>query len=251
MAAYAAPILLDVLPDGVAWLTLNRPDAANSRNQAMREALMDSYSRLSDDPAVRCLVLTGAGDRHFCAGMDLKESARQESLMSTRARLGSARDIEVLAKLPIPTIAAINGTALGGGFEMALACDLRYMATEADVGLPELTHGLVPAGGATRRLPKLIGKAKAYELIYLGTRLGGVDAEAAGLVNRAVPRTDLRACVEEVATTIAGVDRHALMAAKRLIAAGEAGDSVADMELDALLMLIAEQRTNRAEQVDG
>ena len=241
------PILVDIRPNGVAWLTLNRPEAANSRNQAMRQALLDAYTELARNRAVHCLVLTGAGDRHFCAGMDLKESAQDESIMASRERLGSARDIEVLAQLPIPTIAAINGTALGGGLEMALACDLRYVADEAEMGLPELTHGLVPAGGATRRLPRLIGKAKAYELIYLGSRLSGPDAEAAGLVNKAVPRVDLRACVDEVAGAIAGVDRHVLAAAKRLLDAGEAGDSVADMELDALLMLIAEQRANRGE----
>jgi len=235
------PISVEIRPDGVAQITLTRAEAANSRNQAMREALLDAYAELGRDDGVRCVVLTGAGSRHFCAGMDLKEAGASEPILARRERLVSSRDIEVLAHLPVPTIAMINGVALGGGLEMALACDLRYMAVETEVGLPELLHGLVPAGGATRRLPSLVGRAKAFELIYLGTRLTGSEAESAGLVNKAVPLTELAALVQSVATSIASLDWHALRAAKRLIGPETVPGHTSDLELDALLMLMAQR----------
>ncbi len=243
-ATNAEPVTVQIGPDGVATVTLNRPHAANARNQAMREALRTTYTQLASDDAVGCVVLTGAGDRHFCAGMDLKEAQEPETLMDRRHRLTRGRDIEELARLPLPTIAAINGTALGGGLEMALACDLRFMAIEAEVGLPELQHGLVPAGGATRRLPALVGPAKAYELIYLGTRVAGEEAEPIGLVNKAAPREELPDLVFTTAARIAGLDRHALISVKRLISAAERDQRMADMELDALLMLGAQRSSD-------
>ncbi len=235
----SSPVACEVYPDGVAQITLTREEAANSRNQAMRDALLDWYARLAADVRIKCVILTGAGSRHFCAGMDMKEAREREPILMRRERLASARDIDALAQLPVPTIAAINGTALGGGFEMALACDLRYMAVEAQVSLPELSHGLVPAGGASLRLPAVVGPTRASELIYLGARLSGPQAESIGLVNKAVPRSELAQVVREVASTIARSDRAALLSAKRLLSRGQVTARDSDMELDALLLLMA------------
>lgn len=208
---------LRISNEGIAWLTLARPRAGNSRNQRMREELGTVYAALADAADVKVLVLTGEGERFFCVGMDLKEAAAPETPEQRRARLLGARDIDTLAALPFPTIAAINGYALGGGLEMALACDLRVVVEDAEVGLPELTHGLVPGGGGTQRLPRLVGTARALELLYLSSRVTGTRAAELGLVNFAVPRDKLISTVDELAATIAGQPERALRTAKELV----------------------------------
>ena len=237
-------IELDLDDRGVLTITLARPDAANSRNQAMRRELAEVYTAVAVDDTVRVVVLTGKGDRHFCAGMDLKEAGQPETPVERRERLRSARDIEQLARLPRPTVAAINGYALGGGFEMALACDMRVMATDAKVGLTEVRHGLMPGGGGTQRLPRLIGAAKAAELLYLGKVLDGPAAEQLGLVNVAVPAADLHDRVSTLAGALAEQSPTALRAIKEsLLASAELPLSAGiDKELDGLLFLIQEQQ---------
>ncbi len=237
-------IEVDLDDRGVLTITLARPDAANSRNQSMRRELAATWTTAAVDEAVRVVVLTGKGDRHFCAGMDLKEAGQPETPVQRRERLRGARDIEQLARLPRPTIAAINGYALGGGFEMALACDLRIMASDAKVGLTEVRHGLMPGGGGTQRLPRLIGSAKAAELLFLGSVLDGPAAERAGLVNAAVPAEDLSDRVSTLAGALAEQSPIALRAIKEsLLAANELPLSAGiEKELDGLLFLIEEQR---------
>jgi len=225
---------------GVAWVTLHRPEAANARNQRMRDELRDIYAYLRQQDRVRAVVLTGAGDRFFCAGMDLKESAAAERILERRERLRRSRDIELLAALPMPTIAAVNGYALGGGCEMALACDLRVVAEEAQIGLPELTHGLVPGGGGTQRLPRLIGQARTLELLFLGRRLTGREAAGIGLASMCVTRAELLPAVTELAQRIAALPPVAVRYAKELVRRSletplQAG---LDLELDALLALL-------------
>lgn len=228
---------------GVAWLTLDRPDAANARNQQMRHELSAIYRELAARDDVSVLVLTAAGDRAFCAGMDLKEAGRAEAPFDRRARLRGSRDIEELAAFPKPTIAAINGVALGGGMEMALACDLRIIAEEASVGFPEVTHGLMPGGGATQRLPRLVGPEVAYELLYLGERMDGRSAVQRGLASRCVPRSDLRATTETLAARIAAADLRALSLIKEnVLRASEVSLSTGvQNELDGLLLLLADR----------
>lgn len=244
MTAFPGAVLeatqFELYEDGVAWLTLNRPAAANARNQQMRQELARVYDYVATSDDVAALVVTGAGDRFFCAGMDLKESEGGETSEQRRARLRSSRDIDTLAALPVPTIAAINGYALGGGLEMALACDLRVQADEALVGLPELTHGLVPGGGGTQRLPRLIGTARTLELLFLGGRIDAATAVRFGIANRSVPRADLVATTRELASAIAAKPRAATRAAKQLVLASTQ-TSLAEglaLELDALLDLL-------------
>lgn len=228
--------------DGVGWLELNRPNAANARNQVMRRELMTVYEAIADDQDVRVLVLTAVGERFFCAGMDLKESANPETPSQRRRRLTSARDIEALAECPVPTIAAINGYALGGGLEMALACDLRIAAEEASLGLPEITQGLIPGGGATQRLPALVGAAIAFELLYLGTAVDGQTAHRLGLVNQCVPRADLAESAMSLARGVAEHSPTALRMVKQSVRMGlEAPPETARAaELDMLLELLAQ-----------
>lgn len=229
--------------EGILWVELHRPDAANSRNQQMRHELLSTYAAAAEDSDVRVLVLTAAGERFFCAGMDLKEAGAPESPVARRRRLRAGRDIEALAALPVPTIAAINGYALGGGLEMALACDLRLVADEAELGLPEITHGLIPGGGATQRLPALIGPARAFELLYLGERVDGPRAAALGLVNRSVPRAELLDETMALATAIAAQPPHALRLLKEAVRNGleDPPSRARAAELDLLLTLLAER----------
>jgi len=226
--------------DGVAWITLDRQDSANARNQQMRDELRRVYDFLATE--ARVLVLTGAGDRFFCAGMDLKESGRQETSLARRERLRSSRDIELLAALPLPTIAAINGYALGGGLEMALACDLRVVAEEAQVGLPEIAHGLVPGGGGTQRLPRLIGVSRTLELLYTSRRLSGREAVSLGVATECVPRAQLPATAGQLASRIAQQPGVALRTAKELVLRSLETPlhTGLELELDALLTLLEE-----------
>jgi enoyl-CoA hydratase/carnithine racemase len=226
--------------DRFATVTMCRSEAANSRNQRMREELASIWTTIGSDDQIAVVVLTGGPGRFFCAGMDLKEAGGAETLNERSARLRGVRDIDLLAALPQPTIAAINGYALGGGLEMALACDLRVAAEEASLGLPELDHGLVPGGGGTQRLPRLVGYAKAAELLYLGRLLTGAEAAAWGLVNRCVPRAQLHAAVAELAAAIAAKPPAALRAAKILLHASQEvamADGMA-LELNTLLELM-------------
>lgn len=232
--------------DGVLALTLNRPSAANARNQRMREELKRTYRELAGRDDVKVVVLRAAGDKFFCAGMDLKEAgAADETVLEARRRLGTERDIELLADLRQPTIAAVNGYALGGGLEMAMACDLRVVAAEASVGLTEVDHGLVPGGGGTVRLARLVGEGLALEMILLAKRIDGSTAASVGLANRCVPRAELDSVVLELAAAVAAKPANATRAAKALVR--HAPDlplgAALDRELDTLLALMEHQRS--------
>jgi len=211
----------------------------------MRVELQTIWNRLASSDQVAVVVLTGAGDRFFCAGMDMKEAGQTESPAERRDRLRASRDIEQLASLPQPTIAAVNGYALGGGFEMALACDLRVIAEHAQVGLTELQHGLIPGGGGTQRLPHLIGLARAAELLYLGTRLSGTEALQWGIANRCVPANSLETATAELAGAIAAQPHRALRYAKELLRQSQELPRATgiERELDVLLTLLAEHQT--------
>lgn len=228
----------------VATVTLERPDAANSRNQQMRSELSQLWIYLGSRDDVSVVIVTGSGERFFCAGMDMKEAGQPESPAQRRDRLRSSRDIEQLAALPQPTIAAINGYALGGGFEMALACDIRVVAEHAEVGLTELAHGLVPGGGGTQRLPRMIGLSRAAEMLYLGLRLSGREAVSWGVANRCVPIGELAATVGDLADAIAAQPRRALVYGKELLrmSVEVAQSAGVERELDVLLTLLADRR---------
>lgn len=170
-----------------AIVTLNRPDRRNALDRPTLRELGRLGRELAADSTVRAVVLTGSGDKAFCAGADLKERAGMSD-DEVRAMLASYRtELAWLSASPFPVVAAVNGAALGGGFELALACDLRVCAETAVFGLPETSLGIIPAAGGTQRLPRLVGTAKALELILLGTRLTASEALSLGIVNRVSP----------------------------------------------------------------
>jgi enoyl-CoA hydratase/carnithine racemase len=170
------PVLINV-SDGVAVVTLNRPGRMNAVSRALATGLFDALESLEADLAARVIVITGSGDRSFCAGADLKERATMPDA-EVRRFLESLERIE---EMGTPVIAAINGFALGGGLELALACDIRLASRTASLGLTEVRLGIIPGGGGTQRLPRIVGLARAKEMILTGRRVSAEEAERIGL----------------------------------------------------------------------
>lgn len=203
----------------VAIVTLNRPDAANALSLALVGGLRDAFTEISGrEPAA--VVLIGAGDKAFCAGADLKERLgfTVETTRSFLDQLGGAFD--AIAAFPRPVIAALNGVALGGGLELALACDLRLAAIGVSVGLPEVRLGIIPGAGGTQRLTRLVGPAIAKELIFTGRRIDAERARELGVVNGVVPRENLLDAAIALASEIGEAAPLAVAAAKRAIDQG-------------------------------
>jgi enoyl-CoA hydratase/carnithine racemase len=179
----------------VAWITLNRPEVRNALSRDLNLRLQEITSELDDRDDVRILVVTGAGDKAFCAGADLKER-RGVPADQTGVYLNAiAGAINGFGEARKPTVCAMNGSAYGGGLELALACDFRILVEGAEVGLTEVKLGIIPGGGGTQRLPRLIGEARAKELILLGRRVSAARALEIGLVHQVVPRAGFAAAV--------------------------------------------------------
>jgi enoyl-CoA hydratase/carnithine racemase len=215
----AGPLVTLEGTDGIFTLTLRRSEALNALSSEMCTALLEALQRVDEDPRARALILTGQG-RAFCAGADLKEreGASPEAIWAHNRRIFSIPI--ALERLPVPTIAAINGYALGGGCELALGCDLRWAAAAAEFGCPEVTRGIIPAAGGTQRLPRLVGPSRAMALILSGRRIGAQEAYRIGLVDAVVETEDLSRAVEETARLIAANAPIAVRAAKRAIRYG-------------------------------
>ncbi|MDP2399857.1 MAG: enoyl-CoA hydratase-related protein [Burkholderiales bacterium] len=203
------------IDNGVAVVTLNRPQVMNALNLRLREEIMALCSDLDADPEVGVIIFTGAGDRAFCAGADLKERGQRTTQeMYDERRFFRGKWISAVAGIAKPTIAAINGYCLGGGLEVALQCDLRIASDNARFGLPEVTLGFLPGGGGTQRLPRLIGLQKAKEMILTGRHIDAAEAERLGIVLRVVTREQLMPAAMELAQAIAKNPRIAVLQAK-------------------------------------
>ncbi|BAH44833.1 conserved hypothetical protein [Brevibacillus brevis NBRC 100599] len=183
-------------------LTLQRPEVFNCLNLETLVTLRGLISEISHDRDIRTVIVTGAGDKAFCSGADLRER-RSMSPQQVDVYIQTIRDtFTELEKLPKPVIAAINGLALGGGTELALACDLRIMSEQAQMGLTETSLGIIPGAGGTQRLPRLVGKGVAKELIFTARRVFPEEALSIGLVNRIVPADQLMATAISLAEQI-------------------------------------------------
>jgi len=207
-----------------AWITLSRPEAMNALSGPLLQELASAVDGLAKDPSVRLVVVTGAGGKAFSAGADLKER-RGMSEADTQARIDLINDcFNALSHLPQLTVAALNGVAFGGGLELALACDLRLAAPHVQLGLTEVRLGIMPGAGGTQRLTRLIGAARAKELILLGRRIDAAQALAMGVVHRVVD--DLPAAVDALAAELEGAAPVSVACAKRAI------DHAGDLSLD-------------------
>ena len=202
----------------VATITFNRPETANCLNRTSLDALASAVAKVRDDEAVRAVVLTGTGDKAFCAGADLKERAGMSD-DEVRDFITAIRDtLTALANLPQPVVAAINGGAFGGGCEAALACDIRVMAEGATIGLTETSLAIIPGGGGTQRLARLVGMGRALEMILTARRIDAAEALRIGLVQDTA--TDAKKRAREIAERIAANGPVAVRAAKEAILAG-------------------------------
>ena len=204
--------------DGVEILVLNHPPV-NALGTRLLADLDRRIGELAADPKVRAVVLTGEG-QYFSAGADVKEMATLDLASAPEIARKGLAIYGRLAALPAPVIAAINGLALGGGLELALACDLRIAGESAKLGAPEVTLGLIPAYGGTQRLPRLVGVAKAKELIFTGAMISAAEALKIGLVNKTVPAGQELRAARDLAHTIAQRAPKAVQAAKRSIVEG-------------------------------
>ncbi len=205
---------------GIATLTLNRPKALNALNLAMVRELQQAVHQVRDDPTVRVVVITGAGDKAFAAGADITEFKGMSPVDAWVFTKQMQRVYLELEQLPKPVIAAVNGYALGGGCELMMACDIAYASDRAKIGQPEITLGIIPGAGGTQRLPRLIGKQRAKELVMTGDMIGAQEAWNLGLLNKVVPADQLIAEVRKLAEKLASKGAVALKAAKEAIEEG-------------------------------
>ena len=177
--------------DGIAYVTLNRPKVLNALNKATWQDLRSAFEDARDDVTVRGIILTGAGDKAFIAGADISELATVSAVQAEESSRDGQDVLNLVENLGKPVIAAVNGFALGGGCETAMACTIRLAAENAKFGQPEVALGLIPGGGGTQRLPRLVGKGRAMQLILSGGMIDVQEAYRIGLVNEVVPAADL------------------------------------------------------------
>ncbi len=205
-------IMLDIKGNH-AVITLNRPEKLNSLNKTMFEELDDALRRIELDDSIKALIITGSGEKAFAAGADIKELHECNKLSGKLFSEFGSNIMKRLAQMRIPTIAAVNGFALGGGCELTLACHIRFASENAKFGQPEVNLGIIPGYGATQRLTRLIGKAKAMELILSGNVINATEAEKIGLVNAVYRQEELLQKTEEFVELILSKGKLAVSAA--------------------------------------
>ena len=215
-----ADVILEEREGRVAILTINRPDKLNALNQEVRDRMLEILERLETDDDVGVIVLTGAGEKAFIAGADIGEFEGR-SPFDQRHAMRSPRIFDVMAAFPKPVIAMINGFCLGGGCELAMSCDLRIAADSARFGQPEIKLGLIPGGGGTQRLPRLVGLGHALRLTMTGDMIGAAEAREIGLVEQVHPAAELRAKTLELAAKIASMSPLTLQVTKQAVRASE------------------------------
>jgi enoyl-CoA hydratase/carnithine racemase len=188
---------------GIAYVTVNRPNVLNALNTPTWADLRTAFEDARDDAAVHGVILTGAGNKAFIAGADISELAHATAVAAEQSSRFGQQVLDLVENLGKPVIAAVNGFALGGGCETAMACTIRIAVETAKFGQPEVTLGLVPGGGGTQRLPRLVGKGRALQLILSGEMISAQEAYRIGLVNEIVPATDLISRAEAILNKIA------------------------------------------------
>lgn len=219
-------VLLEI-HDRVATVTLNRPEAMNAFDRSILDGLRAAAERIKSETEIRVAIITGAGDRSFCAGLDLKMASSEEGIAGLLSSGSTRSEFEALQEggqvytmyetLPVPVIAAVNGYCLGIGFELALVCDIRIASETAMFSIPEVQLGTIPDFGGTQRLPRIVGIGKAKELIYTGRRIDAAEALRIGLVEHIYPRDKLMEEAMKLAEEIASSAPVLVQAAKRAI----------------------------------
>ncbi|AWI74258.1 enoyl-CoA hydratase [Parazoarcus communis] len=224
----------------VGWIVLNRPAQINAINDHIRVGVPEALRELNADAEIRVIVIRGEGPRGFCAGADIKEQRGAETAVQVRGRMEGARWIEALDETEKPVIAAIHGYCMGGGLELALACDIRYATPDAIFSLPETALGLIPGGGGTQRLPRVVGPGRALDLLLTGDKVNAERAREIGLITRVSTKTEsLLSEVADFAASIAARSPLATLFVKRAARAALDLDlkKGLDLELDLFALL--------------
>ncbi|MBD3898269.1 enoyl-CoA hydratase/isomerase family protein [Halomonas sp. ML-15] len=239
---------------GLACLTINRPKALNALNSALLDALAAELDALEAEPDLRGVLITGAGDKAFVAGADITE---MRELSAAQARDFAQRGLATLKRLerlPVPVVALVNGFCLGGGCELALACDWAVASDNAILGQPEVALGVIPGFGGTQRLPRRVGPAMALDLVTTGRKIDAQEALRIGLVNQVMPQADLDAYVERLAKQLNGNGPQAVRGAKQAVHDGHDQDLDSALALETGLFALAfagdEQREGMSAFVD-
>jgi len=222
----------------ILWIILNRPQRMNAFNNVLMEELSDILDTAEKDPTVRCIIITGDGDTAFSAGADVTAFPRSTPVSAEEFSRAGQKMFSKVEEMPKPVIAAINGFALGGGLELALACDFRIAAEHAELGSPEIILGLIPGWGGTQRLVRIVGLPTAKEMVMLGTRIKAEEALKKGLVNRVVHYDKLRDEARGLAMKLSAGPPLALKYAKHAMNFGTQVPLDAGLRLEASLMAL-------------
>jgi enoyl-CoA hydratase len=217
--------------EGIATITLNRPEALNAFSKEVVDEVLQALEEIRNDENVHVVILTGAGEKSFSAGADIKAMKGMNALKARELSLMGEKLCCALENFEKPVIAAINGYALGGGLEVAMACDIRIASESVLMGQTEINLGLIPGWGGTQRLTRLVGKTKSKELVFTGKKVDAKTAEQLGILNMVVPADKFKEAVKQFATELAQKAPVAIKVAKALINKG------ADISLDAALAL--------------
>jgi enoyl-CoA hydratase len=221
--------------DNIGLLTINRPDKLNAISNELTAELRSLLDELEKDNDLRVVIITGAGDKAFVAGADIKELVERDARLGRQVSSERQEIFSRIENLPVPVIAAVNGYALGGGLEIALACNIRICSEKAQFGAPEVKLGIIPGDGGTQRLPRLVGLGRAMEMILTGDFIDAQEAYRIGLVNEVVPPEDLMDKAMELAKKIASRPPLAVRYAKEAVNRSQEGDTASGFALESYL----------------
>lgn len=236
----------------IAVITINRPEVRNALNLQVKRECLDALREAEADQEVRVVILTGAGDKAFAAGADIVELQQRTTISEILPQANVTRELAfVLENMAKPTIAAINGYALGGGCELALACTLRIASENARLGLPEINLGIIPGNGGTQRLARLIGKGRALHMILTGEFVEAQESYRIGLVSQVVPQERLMDAAKELARKLSSKSPLAVMAAKQAVNLGSEMELGAGIEYEGKLFAILCGSADKAEGVSA
>lgn len=237
----------EVDEQGICTVILDRPDAMNALDGKLVEALGERFTELRYDDEVRAVIVTGAGQRAFCAGADLKERRGMDEAQVRRRIDDYRRVFDRIATVPKPTICVINGYAFGGGLELAMACDLRVVDEDTEVGLTELRLGIIPGAGGTQRLSRLVGVARAKEMIFTGARISGRRAAEIGLANYALAADEVMNRARSLAEQTLRSAPVAIAQAKLAIDTGSEVDLQSGLDLESAAYAVTLPTEDRQE----
>jgi enoyl-CoA hydratase len=237
--------------DGIATVTLNRPDKLNALNSTVYKELYDAFESIENDPEVRVVVLTGSGEKAFAAGSDVAQMQNMDTLEIQKFMGTIRKTSDFIYNLTKPTIAVIHGYALGGGCELSMCCDMRICSEKARFGQPEINLGLIPGASGTQRLQRLIGAAKAKEMIFIGDMIDAATAFSLGLVNKVVPPEKLMEEAMAWATKLAGKSGPVLAMAKMAINTGVDTDLASGLNMEIKCNALCFATYDRKEGMDA